>query len=68
MTKEYYFIKPELSSPETKQENIDSWLKTQDKTFYDAQIAQERDYCFWCNIVETANQIRARVILRWHIH
>ncbi|MBC8830618.1 hypothetical protein IAI13_30330, partial [Escherichia coli] len=54
MTKEYYFIKPELSSPETKQENIDSWLKTQDKTFYDAQIAQERDYCFWCNIVETA--------------
>ncbi|EAG9230863.1 transglutaminase family protein [Listeria monocytogenes] len=54
MTKEYYFIKPELSSSETKQENIDSWLKTQDKTFYDAQIAQERDYCFWCNIVETA--------------
>ncbi|EAE4634579.1 transglutaminase family protein [Listeria monocytogenes] len=54
MTKEYYFIKPELSSLETKQENIDSWLKTQDKTFYDAQIAQERDYCFWCNIVETA--------------
>ncbi|WP_258319309.1 hypothetical protein, partial [Listeria monocytogenes] len=27
MTKEYYFIKPELSSPETKQENIDAWLK-----------------------------------------
>ncbi|HCX6194892.1 TPA: transglutaminase family protein, partial [Listeria monocytogenes] len=22
--------------------------------FYDSQIAQERDYCFWCNIVETA--------------
>ncbi|EAC3820225.1 DUF3857 domain-containing protein [Listeria monocytogenes] len=54
MTKEYYFIKPELSSPETKQENIDAWLKTQDKAFYDSQIAQERDYCFWCNIVETA--------------
>ncbi|HAO6148711.1 TPA: transglutaminase family protein, partial [Listeria monocytogenes] len=52
--KEYYFIKPELSSPETKQENIDAWLKTQDKAFYDSQIAQERDYCFWCNIVETA--------------
>lgn len=54
MTKEYYFIKPELSSPETKQENIASWLNTQDKAFYDAQIAQERDYCFWCNLVETA--------------
>ncbi|MBS9349561.1 transglutaminase family protein [Listeria welshimeri] len=54
MTNKYYFIKPELSSPETKQENIDLWLKTQDKTFYDAQIAKERDYCFWCNIVETA--------------
>ncbi|EJT8159671.1 transglutaminase family protein [Listeria monocytogenes] len=54
MTKEYYFIKPELSSPETKQENINAWLKTQDKAFYDSQIAQERDYCFWCNIVETA--------------
>lgn len=53
MTNQYYFIKPELSSPETKQENIDSWLKTQDKNFYDAQIAKERDYCFWCNIVET---------------
>lgn len=33
MTKEYYFIKPELSSPETKQENIDSWLKTQENLF-----------------------------------
>lgn len=54
MSKEYYFIKPELSSPETKQENIASWLNTQDKAFYDTQIAQERDYCFWCNIVETA--------------
>ncbi|MBC2123151.1 DUF3857 domain-containing protein [Listeria marthii] len=54
MSKEYYFIKPELSSPETKQENIASWLNTQDKAFYDAQIAQERDYCFWCNLVETA--------------
>lgn len=32
MTKEYYFIKPELSSPETKQENIDSWLKTDRKS------------------------------------
>ncbi|MBC2250526.1 transglutaminase family protein [Listeria sp. FSL L7-0123] len=54
MSKEYYFIKPELSSPETNQENIASWLNTQDEAFYDAQIAQERDYCFWCNIVETA--------------
>ncbi|MBC1549531.1 transglutaminase family protein [Listeria sp. FSL L7-1434] len=54
MSKEYYFIKPELSSPETKQENIASWLHTQDKAFYDAQIAQERDYCYWCNLVETA--------------
>ncbi|MBC2133766.1 transglutaminase family protein [Listeria innocua] len=54
MTKEYYFIKPELSSPETKQENISSWLDTQDTDFYNAQIGQERDYCFWCDIVETA--------------
>ncbi|MBC1340847.1 transglutaminase family protein [Listeria welshimeri] len=54
MTNQYYFIKPELSSPETKQENIDSWLKTQDKTFYDAQIAKGRDYSFWCKITETA--------------
>ncbi|EAF9989272.1 transglutaminase family protein, partial [Listeria monocytogenes] len=54
MTNQCYFIKPELSSPETKQENIDSWLKTQDKTFYDNQIAKERDYSFWCKIRETA--------------
>ncbi|MGY3835542.1 transglutaminase family protein [Listeria ivanovii subsp. ivanovii] len=54
MTKEYYFLDPEISSAETKQENIDAWLETQQTDFYQAQIAQERDYCFWCKMVETA--------------
>lgn len=54
MEKEYYLLKPELRSYETKQENVAEWLKEQETEFYQAQIAQERDYCFWCRIVETA--------------
>ncbi|MBC6301841.1 transglutaminase family protein [Listeria immobilis] len=54
MEKNYYFVNSDLSSDKTKQENIDAWLKTQQTDFYQAQIAQERDYCFWCDMVETA--------------
>lgn len=54
MEKEYYMLKPELRSAETRQENIETWLKAQETEFYQAQIAQERDYCFWCRMVETA--------------
>ncbi|AIS61254.1 transglutaminase family protein [Listeria ivanovii] len=54
MGKDYYFLDSALSSAESKQENIDAWLETQQTDFYQAQIAQERDYCFWCKMVETA--------------
>lgn len=54
MEKNYYFVNSDLSSDKIKQENIDAWLKTQQTDFYQAQIAQERDYCFWCDMVETA--------------
>ncbi|WP_270995994.1 transglutaminase family protein [Listeria seeligeri] len=54
MGKDYYFIDPTLSSAETKQENIEAWLETKNTDFYKAQITQERDYCFWCNMIETA--------------
>lgn len=54
MGKEYYRLNPALRSAETKQENIENWLSIQKTDFYHAQVAQERDYCFWCRIVETA--------------
>ncbi|MBL1229498.1 transglutaminase family protein [Enterococcus sp. BWB1-3] len=56
MEKEYYILEPSLASAATKQENIEMWLKAKETDFYKAQIEQERDYCFWCYITETAKQ------------
>ena len=54
MENKYYVLEPALASADTKQENIAAWLAAQNKDFYQAQIAQERDFCFWCRRVETA--------------